>query len=97
MSRDEFNRYAGSYDLANGKSFSLFSRGLKKYAKLEGGVWHEIVATRENSFVSLDKQLRMTIVLADNGDASGELLIYQPERFSRAGAHRPNGQMVAAR
>ena len=75
MAPDEFGRFARTYDLANGKSLSLYSRGFKKYAALDDGAWHEIVATRANTFVSLDKQLKMTIVLADNDDASGELLM----------------------
>ena len=84
MSADEFGRFAGSYDLANGKSLSLFSRGLKKYAVVEGGARHEIVATRANTFVSKDQQLKMTIDLADNGDASGELLIAGPTQVAQA-------------
>jgi hypothetical protein len=75
MSPDEFGKYTGSYDLSNGKSLSLFSRGLKKYAVIQGEARHEIVATRGNTFVSTDKQLKMTIDKLDNGDAKGELLI----------------------
>jgi hypothetical protein len=75
MSPDEFGKYTGSYDLSNGKSLSLFTRGLKKYAVIQGEPVHEIVATRENTFVSKDSQLKMTIDRHENGDARGELLI----------------------
>ena len=103
MAPDEFRRFAGSYDLANGKSLSLFTRGFKKYAAIEGGAWHEIAATRANTFVSLDKQLKMTIDLADNGDASGEVLIAAgPQQVAKAGKyqkhqkHQPDQQQVVA-
>jgi len=75
MSPDEFGKYTGSYDLSNGKSLSLFTRGMKKYAVIQGEARHEIVATRSNTFVSTDKQLKMTIDKQENGDAQGELLI----------------------
>jgi len=93
MAPDEFRRFAGSYDLANGQSLSLFTRGFKKYAALQGGTWHEIAATRANTFVSLDKQLKMTIVLEDNGDASGEVLIAGPGPvIAQAGKHQKHNQ-----
>lgn len=83
MPADEFGQFTGSYDLSNGKTLSLFARGEKKYAVVEGGDRHEIVATRANSFVSVDQQLKMTIVRDDNGDAKGELLIAGPQQLAR--------------
>ena len=83
MPADEFGQFTGTYDLSNGKTLSLFSRGQKKYAVVEGGDRHEIVATRENSFVSVDQQLKMTIARDDNGDAKGELLIAGPQALAR--------------
>lgn len=79
MPTDEFGKFTGSYELADGRSLALFSRGLKKYAKLNGEAWHEIAATSSHSFVSLDKHLEMTIDRRDNGDVGGELLIRNGE------------------
>jgi hypothetical protein len=92
MSRDDFAEFTGSYDLANGKSLSLFTRGLKKYAVIGGEARHEIVATRANTFVSLDKQLKMTIARSENGDATGEVLIAQAQTQPQTA---PEAQPVA--
>lgn len=72
---EDFYAYKGSYDLSNGKSLFVFSRGSKMYAQVEDQPGHEIVAATSNTFVALDKQLKMTIDLHDNGDVSGELLM----------------------
>ncbi|HSY29451.1 MAG TPA: hypothetical protein VK832_18215 [Burkholderiaceae bacterium] len=75
MSSDEFSQFAGSYELSNGNSLALFSRGQLKFAAVHGGAWHEIVATSSNSFIAKDKKLQMTINHNANGDVSGELLM----------------------
>ena len=75
MSSSEFSQFAGSYELSNGNSLALFTRGQTKYAAVHGGAWHEIVATSSNSFIAKDKKLQMTINHNANGDVSGELLM----------------------
>ena len=97
MSADEFGQFAGSYDLSNGKTLSLFTRGQKKYAAIQGEARHELVATRENSFVSVDRQLKMTIVKDENGDAKGELLIAGPAQLARANTHKKHTALLASR
>jgi len=97
MLPDEFHKFAGSYELANGKSLALFTRGLKKYAKLQDEAWHEIVATSANSFVSLDKHLEMTIERKDNGDIGGELLIRGQEPAVAGSENVEHVGIVAAR
>lgn len=86
MSPDEFNRFSGSYELSNGQSLALFTRGLKKYAALHGEAWHELVATSSNSFVSKDKQLQMTIDVNESGEVRGELLMVVPDRLAGGGS-----------
>lgn len=84
MSADEFNEFSGSYELSNGNSLALFTRGLKKYAALHGEAWHELDATSSHSFVAKDKQLQMTIWRHENGDVSGELLmVVTPEHVAK--------------
>ncbi|MES2072473.1 MAG: hypothetical protein V4488_19090 [Pseudomonadota bacterium] len=75
---EEFYNYIQSYSLSDGKTLSVFSRGRKMYAAVEGLPAHEIVATASNTFVALDQKLQMTIELLDNGDARGELLMVVP-------------------
>lgn len=73
MTQEEFYKFTGSYDLSNGRTLSLFTRGATKFAALDGEERHAIVATSSNSFVALDKQLKMRIEQGTNGDVSGEL------------------------
>jgi hypothetical protein len=78
MTPSDFGKFAGSYTLSNGKTLSLFVRASTKYAVIEGGPMHALVATSGNSFVAKDKQLALTIELHDHGDATGEVLIAVP-------------------
>jgi hypothetical protein len=87
MDPDEFANFTGSYELSNGNSLALFSRGLKKYAAVHGEVRHEIVATSSNSFVAVDKHLQMKIERNANGEIRGELLIFaSPDQVAGNGA-----------
>jgi len=84
MFPDEFYKFTGSYDLSNGKTLSLYNRGYKKFATLDGEVAHEIVATSSNSFVALDRQLKMKILIGAYGDVSGELyMVATPDHVAK--------------
>ena len=76
-SAGEFDRFIGSYELSNGNSLALFTRGQKKYAALHGEAWHEVVATSTNSFVAKDSQLKFDIYRDDNGAVHGD--VYLPK------------------
>lgn len=78
MWSQDYYDYKGSYSLSNGGTLSLFSRGRKMYANLEGEPAHEVVATASNTFVALDRKLKMTIDLLPNGEVRGQLLIVLP-------------------
>jgi hypothetical protein len=73
----EFAEFKGTYQLSDGNTLFLFSRmaGSHMYAKVQDQPEHEIMATAANSFVALDRQLRMRIDLQADGQASGELLM----------------------
>ncbi|MFZ6644461.1 hypothetical protein ACO0LO_01990 [Undibacterium sp. TJN25] len=72
----EFAEFKGLYGLSNGKTLFLFSRqGTRMYANVKDQPAHEIIATGPNTFVALDRQLKMTINRHANGDVSGELLM----------------------
>lgn len=77
MSADEFAHFVGSYELSNGSSIALFTRGQKKYAALHGEAWHELAATSANSFVAKDHQLKIDIWRGDDGVVSGD--VYLPK------------------
>lgn len=78
MPPERFYQFLGSYDLANGQTLSLFERGTFKYAQVSDQPRHRIVATGKNTFVALDRQLKMRIDLKEDGEASGELYMVVP-------------------
>ncbi|MBI3229250.1 MAG: hypothetical protein HYZ45_03430 [Burkholderiales bacterium] len=71
----DFYQFKGSYELANGQVLSLTSQGRQMFAQIEGQDRHEIVATGRNSFVALDRQLKMRIDWQANGTVSGEVYV----------------------
>ena len=92
MSADQFNQFAGSYELANGDSLALFTRGLKKFAALHGEAWHELVATSANSFVAKDHQMKIDIVREENGVVHGDL--YLPKGDMQTAEGKSAGELV---
>jgi hypothetical protein len=80
MQADEAYDYLRSYSLSNGMTLDLFYRGRQLYAEVGDQGRHAIVSTASNQFVALDKQLKMTINLHGNDDASGELIMVIPGR-----------------
>jgi|GEM_PF-6902084 hypothetical protein len=91
MTAGEYSRYAGSYELANGDSVALFSRGLKKYAKLHGGAWHEMVAASDASFVAKDRKLKVTFIADEDGRiVAGDVLMLVPDdRYAKLHRKQP--------
>ncbi len=75
MRLDDFYQFKGSYDLANGQTLSVYNQGMTMYAQVDGQDRHQIVASSSNSFVALDRQMKMRIVLGNNGNVSGELYL----------------------
>ena len=75
MGQNEFYKFKGSYDLANGNTLSLFNRGNLMFAKISGQQWHCIVASAPNTFVSRDHMMKVRFEPRENGDMGGELLL----------------------
>jgi len=92
MPADEFKQFAGSYELANGNSLALFTRGQTKYAALHGEAWHEIVATSANSFVAKDRRLKIDIVREESGAVHGD--VYIPKSDMQTADSATGGQLV---
>lgn len=90
---EEFYKFIGAYDLSNGQVLALFDRGRRMYAKISGQDSHEIVATAENAFVALDRQLQVRIDLHDNGDVSGELIMVVPSQ-KQSSLDKPEDQLT---
>lgn len=88
MQRDEFQQFAGAYTLSNGQTLYLRRVDKKYFARLDEQAEHQIVATASNTFVALDRQLKMSIDLERYGKASGELLIAAPRQDVADGSAR---------
>ncbi len=102
MPASQFAMFTGSYELANGDSVALFSRGLKKFAKLHGGAWHEVVAASGTSFVAKDRKLKVTFIADDEGRlVGGDVLMAVPDdryaKLHRKAQPRMKVQDVAMR
>ncbi|HEX8957766.1 MAG TPA: hypothetical protein VF798_15905 [Burkholderiaceae bacterium] len=88
MSEQEFGKYAGSYELANGDSIVLFTRAGVKFAALHGDKAHALVAKNGNTFVARDRQLQVTIDKRDDGKVGGEVLMAEPSETVAGGGQQ---------
>lgn len=80
MPREEFQKFAGAYDLSNGDTLQLRRAGSIMYARIGNQPEHRIVATGRNAFVALDRQLKVRIDHHDDGSVGGELVMVVPAR-----------------
>jgi hypothetical protein len=78
MQRDEFQQFAGAYNLANGQTLHLRRVDKRYFARVDDWAEHQIVAIGSNDFVALDRQLKMRIELQPYGKVNGELLMAMP-------------------
>lgn len=95
MSTQEFGKYTGSYELADGSSIALFTVAGVRYAAIHGEARHALVAKSANSFVAKDRQLAVTIDMHDDGSVSGEVLKAVPAEKVAAGQEQQRVVSVA--
>ena len=77
----DYRDYIREYSLSNNMTLRVFARGVNMYAALNNnGEWHKIVAAPSNTFIALDRQIKMRINLLDNEEASGEVVMVVPPR-----------------
>lgn len=85
----DYDDYRRAYTLANGQSLSIAPRGMHMYARVDDGPWHKIVVAAPNTFVALDRQLKMEINLHDNDEVSGWVTMAAPAEQLANGAPSP--------
>jgi hypothetical protein len=88
--------YKGDYSLSNGETLSLTPVGHQLFASVGDRPVSELVATGNNTFVAIDKQMKMTIDEDIHGQVKGELLMAVPST-GVAGADQSQLQQVAIR
>jgi hypothetical protein len=86
MSEGDFYDYIGVYELSNGQTLHLYSRGYAMFAEVDKQGRHRIVAVSENAFVAMDRQLKVRIDLHSDGTVGGEMTMVVPSSASVAGA-----------
>lgn len=91
MWQSDFDVYAGEYDLSNGETMKLISRGTKMYAEIGDRPRTEVLAAKHNEFVAIDRQFKMTLARHWD-DVSGEVLLRAPSSASLANAD--SGEVV---
>lgn len=80
MMHEDFQRFAGGYELSNGDTLQLRRAANLMYARIGNQEEHRIVATGRNSFVALDRQLKVRIDHHDDGSVGGEVVMMVPAR-----------------
>lgn len=94
MMADDFKRFAGTYDLSNGDTLSLRRSGPLMYARIGNQDEHRIIASSANSFVALDRKLKVRIDHNDDGSVGGELVMMVPSKQLADGTQ--TGETIAA-
>lgn len=74
----DFDTYVGAYDLSNGQTLTLTMHWTRMYATLDSGKRMEIVSTGKDSYVALNRKLKMTLGRRDDGEVKGELWLAVP-------------------
>lgn len=59
------------------------------YARIDNGQWHKLVAAAPNTFVALDRQLKMEINLLDDEKVSGWVTMVVPQQTLASGVVLP--------
>ena len=80
MDRSQTSVFRGAYSLSNGQVLHMRSYGMGAalYGEIDEQGPRKMVAAGPNTFVALDRSLKVTIVEQPNGDAGGEVLMKVP-------------------
>lgn len=88
----DLDTYRGMYDLSNGQTMRLKVYGSRMYAAVDDGPRKELVAAAANTFVAIDRSLKMTLNRSDFDEVTGEMLMVVPRQTAQAG--EPATQVV---
>lgn len=82
LMREDTDQYRGGYMLSNGQMLYLRTYGQHSalYGEISGQGMRKMVAASPNTFVAVDRSLKVTINLTSDDVASGEVLIAQPSQ-----------------
>lgn len=90
MFAGDFDVYRGLYDLSNGQTMRLRVSGNHMFAEIGDGERKPLVAASRNTFVALDRSLKMTLDVSDYDNVTGEMLMVAPSQTAQnAGTVEP--------
>ncbi len=76
----DFDAFKGAYDMSNGDTMVLRQYSRTIHADVGDRPRTELVPASRNEFVSVDRQLKMTLHTHDDGPVTGEMLIASPQQ-----------------
>ena len=82
----DFDPYKGMYDLSNGGTMKLSASGHRIFATVGERPRTELVKAAHNTFVALDRTLKMTLDEDTDGIMKGEMLMVLPREAGVASA-----------
>lgn len=82
----DFDPYKGMYDLSNGDTMKLSASGHRIFATIGERPRTELVKAAHNTFVALDRTLKMTLDEDTDGVMKGEMLMVVPRTAGVASA-----------
>jgi hypothetical protein len=97
MDSSEFREFRGTYTLSDGRQLRMRSFGRLMFAEVGEEGEHRLVAANRNTFVALDRKLKIRIDLADNGNVGGEVLMAVPMQVAGTGEVQDVVVRLAAR
>lgn len=85
MDRSELREFRGTYELSDGRLLKLRGNDYMMYGEVGNEGEHRLIAANRNTFVALDRKLKVRIDLADSGEAGGEVLMAVPMQMADTG------------
>ncbi|MRW91232.1 hypothetical protein GJ699_14655 [Duganella sp. FT80W] len=85
MERTQMKEFRGEYTLSNGQTLTLSGNDYAMYAEVSGQGKHKLVAANRNTFVALDRKIKVQIDRSPDGDIGGEVLMAVPARMADSG------------
>ncbi len=85
MEREQLKEFRGEYQLSDGQTLKLSGNDYAMYAEVGDQGKHKLVAANRNTFVALDRKLKVTIDHQADGAVGGELLMMVPARMADTG------------
>jgi hypothetical protein len=70
--------YKGAYDLSDGRTISLTQRGRMMFAEVDGRDKVQVVAADMNTFVAMDRSMKLNLNRNIEGEVRGDVLLASP-------------------